>query len=126
MSKREVEPRLLATGKDKTGLTRRGIDNCYVGYSRNNGGSLRGFEQVRGYLPGRGLAMAHEIAKLLLEKAGTFLERTEAIKAALQLGMPLDEIQEYLDWLDSIRSLNARAHQPSSGHEPTQAERFFG
>jgi len=47
--------------------------------------------------------MAHEIAKLLLEKAGTFLERTEAIRAALGLGMPLDEIESYLDWLDSVR-----------------------
>jgi DNA-binding transcriptional MerR regulator len=47
--------------------------------------------------------MAHEIAKLLLEKAGTFLERTQAIEAALQLGMPLNEIEEYLDWLDSVR-----------------------
>ncbi len=48
--------------------------------------------------------MSHEIAKLLLEHAETFLERTEAIKAALSLGMPLNEIQEYLDWLDSVRS----------------------
>lgn len=46
--------------------------------------------------------MAHEIAKLLLEKAGSFLERKEAIEAALNLGMPLNEIQEYLDWLDSM------------------------
>ena len=51
--------------------------------------------------------MTHEIAKLLLEHAETFLERTEAIKAALSLGMPLNEIQDYLDWLDAIRS----AHQ---------------
>ena len=47
--------------------------------------------------------MSHEIAKLLLEHAETFLERTEAIKAALSLGMPLNEIQDYLDWLDSVR-----------------------
>jgi len=46
--------------------------------------------------------LAHEIAKLLLEKAGSFLERKEAIQAALDLGMPLNEIEEYLDWLDSI------------------------
>jgi DNA-binding transcriptional MerR regulator len=48
--------------------------------------------------------MAHEVAKLLLEHAGTFLERTEAIKAALNLGMPLDEIEAYLDWLDLVRA----------------------
>lgn len=44
--------------------------------------------------------MAHEIAKLLLEKAGTFLERTEAVKTVISLGMPLVEIEEYLDWLE--------------------------
>ena len=48
--------------------------------------------------------MAHEIAKLALEHAGTFLERTEAIKAALDLGMPLHEIEEYLDWVDTIKT----------------------
>jgi DNA-binding transcriptional MerR regulator len=48
--------------------------------------------------------MAHKVAKLLLEHAETFLERKEAIKAALGLGMPLQEIEEYLDWLDVIRS----------------------
>ncbi len=48
--------------------------------------------------------MAHEIAKLLLEHAGTFLERNEAIKTALHLGMSLTEIEEYLDWLDVMRA----------------------
>jgi DNA-binding transcriptional MerR regulator len=47
--------------------------------------------------------MPHEIAKLMLEHAGTFLERTEAIKVALSLGMPLREIEAYLDWLDTMR-----------------------
>jgi DNA-binding transcriptional MerR regulator len=47
--------------------------------------------------------MAYEIAKLLLEKARTFTERQQAITAALNLGMPLHEIQDYLDWLDTIR-----------------------
>jgi hypothetical protein len=47
--------------------------------------------------------LAHEIAKLLLEKAGSFLERKEAVEAALGLGMPLSEIEEYLDWLDAMR-----------------------
>ena len=61
--------------------------------------------------------MAHEIAKLLLEKAGTFLERTEAIKVALQMGMPLNEIQEYLDWLDSIRPLRPDLPNPPDADE---------
>jgi DNA-binding transcriptional MerR regulator len=47
--------------------------------------------------------VAYEIAKLLLEHAGTFLERAEAIKTALQLGMPLNEVEEYLDWLEMTR-----------------------
>jgi hypothetical protein len=47
--------------------------------------------------------MAHEIAKLLLEHAGSFLERSEAVKTALDLGMPLDDIENYLDWLDAVR-----------------------
>jgi hypothetical protein len=47
--------------------------------------------------------MAHEIAKLLLEHAGTFLERSEAIKTAMDMGMPLAEIERFLDWLDANR-----------------------
>jgi DNA-binding transcriptional MerR regulator len=47
--------------------------------------------------------VVHEIAKIMLEHAGTFLERTEAIRVALSLGMPLREIEEYLDWLDATR-----------------------
>jgi DNA-binding transcriptional MerR regulator len=48
--------------------------------------------------------MAHEIAKLLLYQAETFLERTEAIETALSLGMPLHEIETYLDWLDQLQN----------------------
>jgi hypothetical protein len=48
--------------------------------------------------------MAHEIAKLMLEHASTFLDRREAIKTAVSLGMPLHEIEEYLDWLDFVRA----------------------
>jgi DNA-binding transcriptional MerR regulator len=47
--------------------------------------------------------MAHKIAKLLLEHAGTFLERAEAMEVAMSLGMPLHEIEEYLDWLEATR-----------------------
>ncbi len=47
--------------------------------------------------------MAHQIAKLLLEHADTFLKRTEAVETALRLGMPLHEIEEYLDWTASLR-----------------------
>jgi hypothetical protein len=62
------------------------------------------------------VGMAHEIAKLMLEYAGSFLERTEAIKTALSLGMPLHEIEEYLDWLDLTRPLPSD-EAPSEGCE---------
>ncbi len=39
----------------------------------------------------------HEIAKMLLVRAGTFLKRSEAVKLALEMGMPLHEIEEFLD-----------------------------
>ena len=62
--------------------------------------------------------MAHEIAKLLLEHAGTFLERTAAIQTALSLGMPLHEIEAYLDWVDSVRGpLEDQTREAKSGGE---------
>jgi hypothetical protein len=59
--------------------------------------------------------MAHEIAKLMLEQAETFLDRTKAVETAMSLGMPLNEIEEYLDWLDQTRDLR---HPPSENPEP--------
>ena len=47
--------------------------------------------------------MTHEIAKLLLEHARTREEREAAIRTALRLGMPLREIEQYLDWLDMVQ-----------------------
>jgi len=44
--------------------------------------------------------MSHQIAKLLLEKANTFLGRADAVRSAVDLGMPLKQIEEYLDWLE--------------------------
>lgn len=51
--------------------------------------------------------MPHEIAKLLLEHAESFLERSEAVKAAISLGMPIHEIEAYLDWLELLRKPTA-------------------
>lgn len=48
--------------------------------------------------------MSHEIAKLLLAHAESPAEKDEAIKRAMELGMPLHEVQEYLDWLDVTRT----------------------
>jgi hypothetical protein len=60
--------------------------------------------------------MAHEIGKLMLEHAGTFLERADAIRVAMSLGMPLSAIEEYLDWLDSTRG--PLPAEPDEGEEP--------
>ncbi len=54
-------------------------------------------------------AMAYETAKLLLERAATSSEREEAIRRAICLGMPLNEVEKHLDWLD-----NRRARRPNS------------
>lgn len=51
----------------------------------------------------------HEIAKLILEHAESLGERSTAIKDALYLGMPLHEIEEYLDWLEMVRD----QHRPA-------------
>ena len=58
--------------------------------------------------------MAHEIAKLLLEHAETFLGRTEAIETALSLGMPLQEIETYLDWLDQMQLSHKSSASPEN------------
>ncbi|MEX2173066.1 MAG: hypothetical protein WD872_01805 [Pirellulaceae bacterium] len=68
----------------------------------------------------KGRGMAHEIAKLLLEHAETFLERAEAVKSALSLGMPLHAIEDYLDWLDGLRGENAPP-LPSKNRPPPPA-----
>ncbi len=59
--------------------------------------------------------MAHEIAKLILEHAGTFLEREEAVRTAISLGMPLQIIEEYLDWIDHHRPLPEREGENEAG-----------
>ncbi len=62
--------------------------------------------------------MSHEIAKLLLEHADSFLDRTEAIRTALSLGMPFHEIEAYLDWLDLVRGSTPLDNgQPESGSD---------
>ena len=64
----------------------------------------------------RSVAMVHEIPKLVLEQADTFLSRQEAIKTALDMGMPLNEIEDYLDWLDIVQ------RKPESDEEAAQGE----
>lgn len=50
----------------------------------------------------------HEIAKLILEHAETLCEREDAVRHALFLGMPLNEIEVYLDWLEIMRKETPR------------------
>lgn len=45
--------------------------------------------------------MAHLLAKLILEQAGTFVDRCEAAGIASRLGMPLRAIEDYLDWVEN-------------------------
>jgi hypothetical protein len=47
--------------------------------------------------------LAHEIARFALTYAVTLRERAAAVQAALSLGMPLNQIEEHLDWLDANR-----------------------
>ena len=57
--------------------------------------------------------MAHEVAKLLLEQAANYAERQEAVKQAINLKMPLHEIEQYLDWLDSRQGRPVKQNENS-------------
>jgi hypothetical protein len=46
--------------------------------------------------------VAYEIAKLMLERGGSLFEREEAVRVAVYLGMPLEQVEEYLDWLECV------------------------
>lgn len=63
--------------------------------------------------------MSHKVARLLLEHADSFLQKSEAIRAALSLGMPLYEIESHLDWLDGIR---APAPEKNDSHPVTNLD----
>jgi hypothetical protein len=74
--------------------------------------------RLRRRIATEGRGMSHEIAKLLLEHAETFLERTEAVKSAMGLGMPLNEIEAYLDWLDTMRGDDRPGKKPTRPPQP--------
>jgi len=70
--------------------------------------------------------VVHEIAKALLEQAGSLSERMRAVETAMHLGMPLAAIEEYLDWLDAIRPPpdgNASPDADATDDLPENAER---
>ncbi|MBN2579999.1 MAG: hypothetical protein JXB10_13505 [Pirellulales bacterium] len=58
--------------------------------------------------------MAHEHAKLLLEQAKNFGQRAEAVRQAMGMGMPLSEIEQYLDWLDQRKLHSIRFDEEQS------------
>ena len=62
--------------------------------------------------------MDRDDAKLLLQHAATPQQRIEAIQSAQDLGMPLSEIEEYLDWLECLTS------DPEGEEEAGEAERM--
>ena len=61
--------------------------------------------------------MGYDVAKLLLEKAQTPLDRQKAVRVAVRLGMPLHEIEAYLDWLDLVRERQKETNNGNSRPE---------
>ena len=64
----------------------------------------------------------HEIAKLILEHAETLCEREDAVRHALFLGMPLNEIEAYLDWLEFVRKETPRPPSTEAADGEAQAD----
>ena len=48
--------------------------------------------------------MVQKDAKLILQRADTFVDRVKAVETAVSMGMPLSEIEECLDWLERVYS----------------------
>ena len=57
--------------------------------------------------------MDHDAAKAALFRAKGQLKRTEAVTRALELGMNLTEIEDYLDWIDATKPTAATQPKPS-------------
>jgi hypothetical protein len=51
-------------------------------------------------------------ARILLARAESPAERKQAVSTAMAAGMPLHEIEEFLDWADAVRS--GRVAAPAS------------
>lgn len=58
-------------------------------------------------------------ARLKLERADNTTERCKAVETALSLGMSLQEIEQYLDWLDN-RTLGRHPARLPGGLEPVR------
>jgi hypothetical protein len=67
--------------------------------------------------------MSHQKSKQLLDSARTLIERENAIQTAMNLGMPLHEIQEYLDWLDAQESAKTESLVVGNSDAPRRTAR---
>ena len=56
--------------------------------------------------------MEHDAAKAVLFHAEGLAQRIEAVTQALELGMSLTQIEDYLDWIDATRA--SAAAQPKT------------
>jgi DNA-binding transcriptional MerR regulator len=65
--------------------------------------------------------MTLKSAKMMLDDADTIVEREEAIRCAIELGMPLSEIEEYLDVLDMMRGNSAVPHMHNASVEKKES-----
>ena len=61
--------------------------------------------------------MNRETAKEMVARAATFSERADAVRAAIDAGVPLAEVEEYLDWQDANRQYHSHS---SAIHGPTR------
>lgn len=57
----------------------------------------------------------HEIAKGVLAAAKNRAERDRAIRTAMELGMPLHQIEDYLDWLEQKRPITDDRNAAAEG-----------
>jgi hypothetical protein len=56
--------------------------------------------------------MTHMDAKAALARAETPADRKRAVITAMEAGMPLHEIEDFLDWTDATRQNPAPARMP--------------
>ena len=59
-----------------------------------------------------------ELAKQKLARATTATDRQEAIKFAIQQGMPLNAIEQFMDWLQA----NAQSREKTASNDASAAQ----
>jgi hypothetical protein len=68
---------------------------------------------------GKQSSMTPDAAKQLLLKARTADERLAAVRTAIAAGVPLNEIESLLDWLDNVQAgpVADDNHKPPGGNK---------